>query len=347
MKSRGWIFLLLFFFSLPARAEKTIEHHSLDPAWLSEIQALFPPGKPVSPVLLDFNVDPNVHLFQDAELSVTFIDESAAYLNEFGYFLFEDANHDGKITEGEIIKKEVIFENASKEGDGGHLNNGDTVNLGKFPKGTHLGFYLFSNAFAPKNGGGLLGSTPQATFYTIDSLNPDGHRHLAMLARENQEEIILGIEDLPWDHSDRDFNDVVFTFTANPKSALKEVIEQGHIPTSTDVNPSVPPTPPAESHPAPESHPSTETHSCAESRPQPESSPASNLPATEQEGSSLPSVSTAALSTPPSFFLEGSGQGCAMAPVDSPVSKRKVLLSFVGWISFFTLLAYLRRQLTR
>src|SRR5262249_21736015 len=138
----------------------------------------------------------------------------------FGYFLYQDANGDGVISDSEISSRQVLWDNASQVGDGGSLIPGDGLNLGKFPAGTRMGFFLVADGFK----GGTY------TYYTIDQRNPDGHRHLAMLATADREALILGIEDLPWAGSDHDFNDLLFTVSVSPKSALLEAIDAGHIP---------------------------------------------------------------------------------------------------------------------
>jgi len=65
-------------------------------------------------------------------------------------------------------------------------------------------------------------------------LNPDGYRHLAMVGLSDYENIALGIEDLPYETGDRDFNDVLFTFTTDPKEAIIEIIEDNNIPVPSE-----------------------------------------------------------------------------------------------------------------
>lgn len=213
------ILLSLTFFPSVGRAIPQPFPTTLDPALLDQVHSLFPPGQEVAPSLIDYRINPNLRLFREAEIRVTFIDEGASLQNSFGYFLYEDANHDGLIAESEI-QKQLLLPNVSKENSGGEMKVGDTVSLGRFPAGSRIGFYLIAN--------GAL--EPEATYYTIDSLNPDGQRHLAMLALADRQNVILGIEDLPIERSDRDFNDILFTFTTDPKSALEEVIEDSDIP---------------------------------------------------------------------------------------------------------------------
>jgi len=41
--------------------------------------------------------------------------------------------------------------------------------------------------------------------------------------------LILGFEDIWWDWSDKDCNDILFTLTTDPVTAMEEVVLQGNI----------------------------------------------------------------------------------------------------------------------
>jgi hypothetical protein len=191
---------------------KSIYSIEMDPKDLNAIQALLP-EQTVNRAFVNSTVDPNLRLLEKAEVSLTFIDEGAGYKNSFGYFLFDDDNN--------ILDTQTIFANASKEIDkigGGAADNkkfggleaGDTVDLGVFDAGTNIGFWLQADGF----------NRPQGyTYYTLDHLNPDGLRHVAMIADVVNERVIFGVEDL-YNLGDQDFNDIVFTFTASPFSAI-------------------------------------------------------------------------------------------------------------------------------
>lgn len=252
--------------TVPSHAALQYSHQELSPDFVGQARSYYPEGQLISPTLLDLKVDPNLRLFQEAGIHLTYIEGQTNYRNSFGYFLFQDLNDDKLVTPNEILHREIIFENASQEGEGGELRPGDSVFLGKFPAGTRMGFYLIANGFID----------PFDTFYTRDELNPDGKRHIAMAATPNYEEIILGIEDLPWEQSDRDFNDLLFFVTTDPKSALREIIEDGHLPV-----PGVSPSP-----------------QIAESAPY--------LPQTHVE-----TLDTSTIPTPPAY-LEGSRFGCQL-----------------------------------
>ena len=299
------LFLMQLAFSAPVEANVSTFSVDLPEGYLTGILELFPEGKPVDSSLLDFNVDPNIHLFQEAELFVTFLHEGAGLNNRFGYFLYHDANGDGMIAPDEMHKTETIFPEVVAASEGGTLKAGDTVNLGKFPAGTNLGFFLNSRDF-----------TSEWTFYTLDALNFDGHRHLAMRVTPDGENIALGIEDLPWARSDRDFNDILFSLTTEPKSALQEVIEEGNIPGA--------PTP----SPAPFAPPS------------PSPSPAA-LPAIDPAAPKIFEI-PAQQAAGPGLMLEGGGMMCGLSKNPEGGSAQ-----FSLWMGATLLISYLAIRLMR
>ncbi|HCU24857.1 MAG TPA: hypothetical protein DF383_07560, partial [Deltaproteobacteria bacterium] len=195
--------------------------------------------------------------------------------------------NDDQVEASEISKKEILFENVSSETEGGPMRTGDTVNLGKFPQGTRLGFYLVADGFRQGT----------KTYYSIDDLNPDGRRHLAMLADADREQIVLGIEDLPYESGDRDFNDILFSFTTNPKSALDDVIDGGNIPV-------------ASATPTPSQTPDPSTP--------PTSNPILEKPIAPENTSSL-------------VRLEGGGRGCSLHP-EAPTAADFIRAFHGGWL---------------
>lgn len=274
--------------SLAALEQRFVEP---DPILLEEIRELFPEGREVAPRLLDFRVDPNIRLYREAEIELTFLWEGAGFQNSFGYFLYQDLDADGVVSESEFSRRETLWENASQVGSGGELRSGETLVLGKFPAGTRMGFFLEANGYRDSN----------ATYFTLDHLNPDGHRHLAMMATSDREWIVLGIEDLPWDRSDRDFNDLMFTVRADPQSALEEAIESGNIPVNRGPEPA-PPSP--------------------------------DLPEAPEKIVGVPEpIREAAASAP--AYLEGSGLGCRLSPASQETFER------YAWCLQWAGLAYL------
>jgi len=222
MKKRialAWASLCLLSISTAASASD-IYHVDLPADFVSEIETIFNVNQDGTAFNLDLvsGENPNLHLFQEAAIHVTFIHEAAGYKNQFGYFTYQDVNDDGLISDEEILDEVLIFPNVSEEGD--VLNTGDTVNIGPFPAGTNIGFFIVANGYVD----------PKGVYYSLSELNEDGAQHFPMIATSDGGNIAIGIEDLPWESSDKDCNDVIFTFTTTPEDAIVEVIEENQIP---------------------------------------------------------------------------------------------------------------------
>lgn len=163
-------------------------------------------------------VDTNLKLSELADVWVTFLHEGAGYRNSFGYFTYTD---DSKPTSPSAVNKIALFPNASYKNSGGNLSSGDKVFLGRFPANTRIGFWIISDGWD----GSKIVETKNNIF-SLPELNNETNaelkKHLAMLWYEDEKKIILGFEDLPRDAAvcDHDFNDVVFTVTVNPVTAI-------------------------------------------------------------------------------------------------------------------------------
>ena len=208
-------------------------HKDISDNLVQEVRDLFPERTEVNPSFVDPMLDPNLHIQQDAIVSLTFIDEGAGYWNSFGYFLYDENET--------VLEEHILFGNASELGEGGFLIPGDTIDIGlsynednsanSLPAGTNMGFFVESNGW----GNPVYSSATNYKFYTLDNLNPDGKRHVAMVYSQESQAIIVGIEDVWYNYSDKDFNDILFTFTTDPADALIEIVNEGNIPQSEPV----------------------------------------------------------------------------------------------------------------
>jgi hypothetical protein len=181
-------------------------HTDIPASQLAEINAAFPEYGGLDSAYLDAGNDPNLYLYSRAEVTFTFLGEGAGYKNSVGYFLYDD-NYN-------ILNSYTIFSNASGAGSGlaggGSLLPGDSVVLGVFEAGTHIGFWLRANGYTNPSG---------PIYYTLEGMNPDDKRHFALWADHANQRMVFGVEDLP-NLGDRDYNDLLFSVTANPYSAL-------------------------------------------------------------------------------------------------------------------------------
>ncbi len=195
----------VFLFSTAQAVEdlsSSIYNIEMDSQMVNEIQSYLPEGGGLNSAFISNSTDPNLHLLAEADVSLTFIDEGAGFKNSFGYFIYDDA--------GNILSEVTIFSNASETGGGGTLNVGDTVDLGTFEEGTNIGFWVQADGYNNPNGN---------KYYSIDSMNPDGLRHIAILQDPDTDQLIIGFEDL-YNLGDQDYNDIVFTVSVTPNTAL-------------------------------------------------------------------------------------------------------------------------------
>ncbi len=171
----------------------------------------------------DFSAD--VYIEKLADVWVSFLHEGAGYQNSVGYFTYTgDVPPVTKIGLSEII----LFPNSSFYNSGGSnngLRTGDSVYLGRFPAGTHIGFVLVSNGFSSSTGV----KTNQDTdwiFYTLSGLNAETQAslkpHTVLFYDQVTHSAVLGMEDILRTNAscDHDFNDVLITVNSNPVEAI-------------------------------------------------------------------------------------------------------------------------------
>lgn len=199
---------------------------TLPASLVAEVHTLFPETDEVNPTYISPDIDPNLYLVQDAVITLTFIHEGAGYWNSFGYFLFDDNEN--------ILEEHILFGNSSGLYSGGVLVPGSSIDFGAsynsdgsvnpFSAGTNIGFFVTPNGW-----GNPAFSKKEYSFYSLDSKNPDGKRHAAMVYSNLHQTLILGFEDIWWDWSDKDCNDILFTLTTDSITALEEIVYQGDI----------------------------------------------------------------------------------------------------------------------
>ncbi|MCV6589539.1 MAG: DUF4114 domain-containing protein [Marinobacterium sp.] len=203
--------LLTTAFSAPVMAAATpqpqpISSITLNQDLLDSIDLALPESTQVDAAYLNPDYDPTVRLSQDAQLSVTFIDEGAGYRNSLGYFTFTDdafdgltfgdidANSSGVVDYDELLALDgvtdsgLIFNNAStpnprSAGDtlvlGGGTATQDpdgTLNLSNgtvFSAGTNMGFFLVQNGWSGNHVKGIGDNASPVMVYSTDLLNPE------------------------------------------------------------------------------------------------------------------------------------------------------------------------------
>ena len=187
----------------------------------------------------------------DHPVSVVFEGETAGYKNTFGYYKVTD---DGTITDVKFI-----WPNASLQGSGGDLIQGESREFLDVQAGDKIAFFIVSNGYSRNNGyAGLDMETGSLQFLNSDgtpatlnsdsprlyhiaadgtqtliqydpyhtaaygdtvALNPDNILHTTGVLKTDAGTITLGFEDL-FNGGDRDFDDSVFTVDIGIQNAL-------------------------------------------------------------------------------------------------------------------------------
>ncbi|NTS76178.1 DUF4114 domain-containing protein [Catenovulum sp. SM1970] len=205
-----------------------ITNEPVPEAILNAVATQLPEGRAVNASFLNTDFSPFLSINQQANVSVTFIDEGAGYRNSLGWFSFTDSTFSG-LSNGDIDSNSDsfislneldqlngfdygwLYPNASKQGAGGDLLAGDTVVVGDgaFNAGDTVSFFLGQNSATGTGvSDGVLTGSDQV-FYGLDFLNPEADftstldsslensRHVALLfADDSQEQVIMGFEDL-------------------------------------------------------------------------------------------------------------------------------------------------------
>ena len=173
----------------------------------------------------------NIELREAGEVFVSFLHEGAGNRNSLGYFTFDPANPPQSLAD---IQEKIIFPNVSFTNSGGNargLKSGQTLKLGSFAEGTHIGFVLASDGF--DSGTGVkTDMNRQIIFTTLKALNSEIDEalkaHTELLYDEASQHVVLGLEDTlrTSPSCDHDFNDVLFTVSSNPPTAINpDVLE--------------------------------------------------------------------------------------------------------------------------
>jgi len=201
-----------------------IENDKIEASLLEYINASLPEQKPVPtfhPDYLEQTAETNLNIIELSDVWVTFVHEGAGYLNSLFYYTYPTGS--APKTTADIKQVNVIFPNGSLSGSGGGLRSGNKVKLGRFDKGTTIGFGLIANGW--DNNQKNVGKGTHVVF-ADDNLNPEKdvklRRHTVLLYDEKRKIFLTGFEDILRDAGgcDNDFNDMMFYATSNPVTAI-------------------------------------------------------------------------------------------------------------------------------
>lgn len=192
---------------------------------------LDPEGDEVSQTLIDFvkealpeginisnsndnyfgdDVQLNTELIEASEVHLTMVHEGAGWTNTLGFYTYDVSNPPSSVYD--IDSLVVIFPNVTQPGV---IKPGDKVLIGEFPAKTGIGYFLVAQ--------GWVGDTICLKSHMVFSdshlntfTSEEFRQQTILLNYEQEDQILLGFEDIKRPGGDNDFNDAVFYITAEP-----------------------------------------------------------------------------------------------------------------------------------
>jgi hypothetical protein len=184
---------------------------------ISDIQLSLPEGQNSLNNHPEYFLNENMEivLTEEAMVSVTFIFEGAGWKNTFGYYTYNQNNPPATAADLQSSMM-IIFPNASAQGSGGGLVSGDEIyQLGIYPAGTVVGYFMLANAW---NGSEITDGL--YTHYTIPEFNENQTQQHLLMYDYNCTDVLMGFEDILIPSGDKDFNDLIFKMNIDPMSAI-------------------------------------------------------------------------------------------------------------------------------
>jgi choice-of-anchor A domain-containing protein/uncharacterized repeat protein (TIGR01451 family) len=203
----------------------TAQNDSVPASLITRIKAALPESVNLlktNPGYLSTTNKTELTLTDTADVFVTFLFEGASYLNTLGFYTYKKDSPPASVSDIKSTMT-IIFPNVSASGSGGGLVAGNRVKIGSFGKNTVVGWFVVSNGYSSSSatvGNGLW------TLYSNSGFNPESdttkRQHNVFIYDNDTKRIVLGFEDIRRDNSgcDNDFNDVMFSVTANPITAI-------------------------------------------------------------------------------------------------------------------------------
>jgi hypothetical protein len=195
----------------------------LDSGFLRRVNTTLPEYRAVpiyQPRLLSDTVPEVLDIKCATDVWITFVHEGASYTNMLGFFTFT-GNPPAVAPDSNQIT--LIFPNASLSGFGGGLLPGDKVFLGSFPVGTKIGFVLLANGWKNNRPTWGLGPVYSVSAYNTRIADSSQRRQTVMLRDDSTDRFVFGFEDILRPGGDKDFNDLLFFATLNPKKCAEDV----------------------------------------------------------------------------------------------------------------------------
>ncbi len=156
------------------------------------------------------SVQLNTVLLEESKVYLTMVHEGARWTNTLGYYTY-DINNPPK-TVYDLDSLVILFPNVSQPNV---IEPGNKILLGEFPANTSIGYFIIAQ--------GWVGDTiciPSHIVFTDRQLNTftteEYRQQTILLHYEQEDQFLLGFEDIMRPAGDNDFNDAVFYVTAEP-----------------------------------------------------------------------------------------------------------------------------------
>lgn len=219
--------------------------HTVSSDLLDEVNTELSEGTTVVDKHPDWIKKSDIITTDNCEITLTFVNEGAGYKNALSYYVYDLDDPPTRFHDVEDIY--IIFPNASKNGSGGQMNTGDTVQLAyevlsyttdnnkryatslnyTFPANKGISFVIHANRWQNNGTEQAFLSVGHLMYSSDPVLNPEPTNSLKnhfvnFQSSVEPEKIIYGVEDTlrtrAW--CDHDFNDLTFYLTPTPMSAV-------------------------------------------------------------------------------------------------------------------------------
>ncbi len=156
------------------------------------------------------SVQLNTRLLEDSKVYLTMVHEGAGWTNSLGYYTYDINNPPETVYDLDSLV--ILFPNVSQPDV---IEPGNKILLGEFPANISIGYFIIAQ--------GWVGDTiciPSHIVFTDRQLNTfttkEYRQQTILLHYEQEDQFLLGFEDIMRPDGDNDFNDAVFYVTAEP-----------------------------------------------------------------------------------------------------------------------------------
>jgi len=212
-QSKSYNFLPWYTYS-PEGEPSPMGHMTIDAGLITRINNALPEYTNIPnlhPEYFASSISKETILQYDSHVDIVFLHEGAAFKNTYGFFTYNDIS--SLPSDPDDILKYIAFPNLSFN----PLETGDSISIGDYTSGTHIGHFIIQNAWQHD---AVIDTTFSKTFYSIPSFNPDDYQQHLILYDGITETVILTFEDIQRPNGDQDFNDAIITFGSIPPDGI-------------------------------------------------------------------------------------------------------------------------------